>query len=124
MNKVLVVEDSPMFQEIYNMYISKFADVIIAGTISEARNVINDSSQHFDVIILDMNLPVDTGSHIMGKATVLMPSIHMCRRGIPVFASSTDDFANQILSSLGCIETNKTTALKACREYFQNGKLD
>ena len=60
---VLHVEDDTDIQLVFKTLLDPFTDVISASTIGKARQLLQ--SQHFDLIILDVNLPDGTGYELL-----------------------------------------------------------
>lgn len=66
---ILMVEDDPSFQKMVEMRLRAWNDqveITFAGTLGQARNIIDSPDRRFDLVILDHHLPDGLGASLVG----------------------------------------------------------
>lgn len=93
--KVLTVDDSRLIQRMYGLLFMKYkeCEVTQAGNGLEALEILAEKD-HFDVIILDMNMPLMNGLQFLEKMKLNR------HRHIPVVVISTEDKEKAALQAM------------------------
>jgi two-component system chemotaxis response regulator CheY len=96
LSKILVVDDSQLIHSMYRLVLNKFAGCRIVDAMNglEALDVLSRET-NFDLILLDINMPVMNGLQFMEK--VKKENIH---RHIPIIVISTEGKEEDTLRAL------------------------
>lgn len=96
LNKILVVDDSQLIHSMYRLVLNKYSGCRIVDAMNglEALDVLSREND-FDVILLDINMPVMNGLQFMEKTK--KENIH---RHIPVIVISTEGKEEDTLRAL------------------------
>ena len=95
LKKVLVVDDSPLIHQMYRLVMGRYkCQVVSAKNGQEALDILS-LQEDFDLVLLDINMPVMNGVQFMEKAQGLSIT-----RGIPVIIISTEGKESDTLRGL------------------------
>jgi two-component system chemotaxis response regulator CheY len=85
LKKVLVVDDSELIHNMYRLILGRYhCEIVDAMHGKEALDILA-TQQDFQLILLDINMPVMNGVQFMEKATV-----HGIAKNIPIIIISTE----------------------------------
>lgn len=96
LNKILVVDDSQLIHSMYRLVLNKYSGCRIVDAMNglEALDVLSREND-FDLILLDINMPVMNGLQFMEK--IKKENIH---RHIPIIVISTEGKEEDTLRAL------------------------
>jgi two-component system, chemotaxis family, chemotaxis protein CheY len=96
LNKILIVDDSQLIHSMYRLVLSKYKNCKIADAMNglEALDVLSRESD-FDLILLDINMPVMNGLQFMEK--LKKENLYSC---IPIVVISTEGKEEDTLMAL------------------------
>jgi two-component system chemotaxis response regulator CheY len=96
LHKILIVDDSQLIHSMYRLVLNKYSGCRIVDAMNglEALDVLSRES-NFDLILLDINMPVMNGIQFMEK--VKKENIH---RQIPIIVISTEGKEEDTLRAL------------------------
>ncbi len=96
LNKILIVDDSQLIHSMYRLVLNKYGGCKIVDAMNglEALDVLSRES-NFDLILLDINMPVMNGIQFMEK--VKQENIY---RQIPIIVISTEGKEEDTLRAL------------------------
>jgi two-component system, chemotaxis family, chemotaxis protein CheY len=96
LNKILVVDDSQLIHSMYRLVLNKYSGCSIVDAMNglEALDVLSREND-FDIILLDINMPVMNGLQFMEK--IKRENIH---RHIPIVVISTEGKEEDTLRAL------------------------
>jgi two-component system, chemotaxis family, chemotaxis protein CheY len=96
LNKILIVDDSQLIHSMYRLVLNRYAGCRIVDAMNglEALDVLSRES-NFDLILLDINMPVMNGLQFMEK--VKKENIY---RHIPIIVISTEGKEEDTLRAL------------------------
>ncbi len=96
LNKMLIVDDSQLIHSMYRLVLNKYSGCRIVDAMNglEALDVLSRES-NFDVILLDVNMPVMNGIQFMEK--IRKENIY---RQIPIIVISTEGGEEDTLRAL------------------------
>ncbi len=96
LNKILIVDDSQLIHSMYRLVLSKYGGCRIADAMNglEALDILSREG-NFDLILLDINMPVMNGIQFMEK--IKKENIY---RHIPIIVISTEGKEDDTLRAL------------------------
>jgi two-component system chemotaxis response regulator CheY len=96
LNKILVVDDSQLIHSMYRLVLNKYSGCRIVDAMNglEALDILSTEND-FDMILLDINMPVMNGLQFMEK--IKKENIH---RHIPIVVISTEGKEEDTLRAL------------------------
>lgn len=94
--KVLVVDDNPINQKFLYYSLKKYHQIETADNGLEAVKKLE--SQHFDVVLMDLSMPVMDGAE---ATRVIRNSISFRNKDIPIIFVTTNDYEHE---RVRCIE--------------------
>ncbi len=95
-DRILCIEDSQEYQLFIRSALSEML-IDFAGSISEARNLLQNSSHHYDILLLDISLPDGNGIHFLSELNLMNKS----RYSVPVFIVSSDSQEMSKIAAFG-----------------------
>jgi CheY-like chemotaxis protein len=114
--RVLIVEDDPSMQEIARIMLEPHATVVIAASVSGALRELR-ANPDFTLTILDGRVPSHDNEPLRSGDTTLSLAYRIIKiYKIPAYSASADDDLNKRLVKIGCIYTNKVTAVKEAKK--------
>ncbi len=109
--RVLLVEDDEAIQKLTCIHLEPYATVVVAGSIRAAQKE-HEANPDFCLIILDGRVPrFDNGILTPDDTTLALAWYIINKWRIPAYSFSSDDELNDKLAKMGCIHTNKFTAV-------------
>ena len=69
--RILLIEDEYVNQEILKMFLEDSYDLVVAGTGTEALNIIRSQYEMLSLILLDLNLPDLSGLDTLDRKSVV-----------------------------------------------------
>ncbi len=88
--KLLIVDDNPINQKFLYYSLKKYYEIDTANNGLEAVKILD--SQHFDVVLMDLSMPVMDGA----DATLLIrESLNFSNKHIPIIFVTTNDFEHE-----------------------------
>jgi CheY-like chemotaxis protein len=116
--RILVVEDNASAQEIARIALEPHAVVIISASISAALKELR-ANPVFCLAILDGRVPCYDNEPLQsGDTTLSLAHLIVEIYKIPAYSASIDDHLNKELAKIGCIHTNKVTAVKEAKKVL------
>jgi CheY-like chemotaxis protein len=116
--RILVVEDNTSAQEIARITLEPHATVVIAASISAALRELR-ANPVFYLAILDGRVPHYDNEPLRNSDTTLgLAHLIVEIYKIPAYSASADNDLNKKLAEIGCIHTNKVTAVKEARKVL------
>ena len=97
--RILLIEDEVINQEILKMYLNDIYDVVLAGTGSEAIDIIHSQYETLSLVLLDLNLPDIHGIDILRQIEADPRFAHL-----PVIVMTADSEAEVECLTLGAID--------------------
>lgn len=111
--KVLLIEDDPLFHELAEAVLAAHCTLYIAGTIDEAR-VLLELHEDIAIVILDGHVPLSRIDPRMGSTLELAEELMRVRKDrVTLFAASGDSLMNCAFVHIGAEPTDKSTAYAA-----------
>jgi two-component system, chemotaxis family, chemotaxis protein CheY len=96
LNKVLIVDDSELIHSTYRLFLSRYSGCRIVDAMNSLEALVLLSKENnFDLILLDINMPVMNGVQFMEK----IRKEKICRR-IPIIVISTEGSQEDTLKAI------------------------
>lgn len=73
-SSILFVDDEPLAQKYFKSSLSSIANVVTAGSASEACSILDKSAQAFSLIVSDARMPHGSGVELLAEARTRWPS--------------------------------------------------
>ena len=97
--RILLIEDEYVNQEILKMFLEDSNDLVVAGTGTEALNIIHSQYETLSLILLDLNLPDLSGIDILQQVKADSRTARL-----PVIVMTSDADAEVECLTLGAID--------------------
>ena len=97
--RILLIEDEYVNQEILKMFLEDSYDLVVAGTGTEALNIIRSQYEMLSLILLDLNLPDLSGLDILRQVKADSRTARL-----PVIVATSDGDAEVECLTLGAID--------------------
>ena len=97
--RILLIEDEYVNQEILKMFLEDRYDLVVAGTGTEALNIIRSQYEMLSLILLDLNLPDLSGLDILRQVKADSRTARL-----PVIVATSDGDAEVECLTLGAID--------------------
>ena len=97
--RILLIEDEYVNQEILKMFLADSYDLVVAGTGTEALNIIRSQYETLSLILLDLNLPDLSGLDILRQIKADSRTARL-----PVIVATSDGDAEVECLTLGAID--------------------
>ena len=95
-DKVICVEDSPEYQHFIRSALSEMK-IDFANNISDARLLLQNPQNHYDILLLDIFLPDGNGIHFLSELNLMNKG----RQSVPVFIVSSDSHEMSKIAAFG-----------------------
>ena len=97
--RILLIEDEYVNQEILKLFLEDSYDLVVAGTGTEALNIIQSQHETLSLILLDLNLPDLSGLDILRQVKADTRTSRL-----PVIVMTSDAEAEVECLTLGAID--------------------
>lgn len=96
MDRIICIEDNQEYQHFIRSALSEMK-IDFANNISEARVLLQNPQNHYDILLLDIFLPDGNGIHFLSELNLMNKN----RQSIPVFIVSSDSHEMSKIAAFG-----------------------